>query len=156
MENIGPGENHGCPFRHHEAKTVRQRIESYGLKKEEVDAIHKKVEEGHYQIACGLHFSALHLKELSTGSVSHPNQWYLESRGDVTSAGPNRVNKSVKTVKVMIALHCIALHCIALQCLVMSGLILILTFLGGSLQSILHTVYSTYPVHSGIRVGGHG
>ena len=109
MENIGPGENHGCPFRHHEAKTVRQRIESYGLKKEEVDAIHKKVEEGHYQIACGLHFSALHLKELSTGSVSHPNQWYLESRGDVTSAGPNRVNKSVKTVKVMIALHSIVL-----------------------------------------------
>ena len=37
--------------------------------------------EGHYQIACGMHYSALHLKELTTGSVSHPNQWYLESRG---------------------------------------------------------------------------
>ena len=86
-------------------------MESYGLKKEEVDGIMRKLEEGHYQIACGLHFAAVHLKELSTGSVSHPNQWYLESRGDVTSTGPNKVNKSVKTVKVMIALHCIALHC---------------------------------------------
>ena len=102
MENIGPGENHGCPFRHHESKTVRQRIESYGLKKEEVDAIHRKVEEGHYQIACGMHFSALHLRELSTGSVSHPNQWYLESRGEVGSNGPSKANKNVKTVKVII------------------------------------------------------
>ena len=110
MENIGPGENHGCPFRHHESKSVRQRIEAYGLKKEEVDAIYKKVEEGHYQIACGLHFSALHLKELSTGSVSHPNQWYLESRGDAGSAGLGKTNKNVKTVKVrmvsVVALPC--------------------------------------------------
>ena len=104
MENIGPGENHGCPFRHHESKTVRQRIESYGLKKEEVDAIHRKVEEGHYQIACGMHFSALHLRELSTGSVSHPNQWYLESRGEGGVSGPGKANKNVKTVKVMVAL----------------------------------------------------
>merc|ERR1719288_519773 len=44
MENIGPGENHGCPFRHHESKTVRQRIESYGLKKDETDVIMKKLE----------------------------------------------------------------------------------------------------------------
>jgi len=64
-----------------------------------VDAIQRKVEEGHYQIACGLHFSALHLKDLSTGSVSHPNQWYLESKGDVGSAGTNKVNKNVKTLK---------------------------------------------------------
>ena len=89
--------------RHQENKTVRQRVESYGLKKDEVEAIMKKLEEGHYQIACGLHFSSVHLKELSTGAVSHPNQWYLESRGEVTSTGPNKVNKSVKTVKVIIA-----------------------------------------------------
>ena len=105
MENIGPGENHGCPFRHHESKTVRQRIESYGLKKEEVDAIHRKVEEGHYTIACGMHFSALHLRELSTGSVTHPNQWYLESRGEVGSNGPSKANKNVKTVKVRMVVN---------------------------------------------------
>ena len=80
METVGPGENHGCPFRHHEARTVRQRVEAYGLKKEQVDPIMAKIEEGHYQIACGLHYSAVHLKELSTGAVTHPNQWYMESR----------------------------------------------------------------------------
>eukprot|EP00092_Neocalanus_flemingeri_P011576 GFUD01012477.1.p1 GENE.GFUD01012477.1~~GFUD01012477.1.p1 ORF type:complete len:562 (-),score=199.08 GFUD01012477.1:87-1772(-) len=99
METVGTGENHGCPFRHHEAKTIRQRIESYDLKKEEVDTILKKVEEGHYQIACGMHYSAVHLKDLTTGSVSHPNQWYLESRG-LGGGGDSsaKSNKHIKTV----------------------------------------------------------
>ena len=76
--------------RHHETKTVRQRIESYGLKKDETDVIMKKLEEGHYQIACGMHYSAVHLKDLSTGAVSHPNQWYLESRGLVSAGGEGK------------------------------------------------------------------
>jgi len=102
MENIGPGENHGCPFRHHESKTVRQRIEAYDLKKDEVDAIMKKLEDGHYQIACGMHFSAVHLKELSTGTVAHPNQWYLESRGEAGAGGASKPNKNIKTTKAAI------------------------------------------------------
>merc|ERR1719273_2158467 len=91
MESVGPGETHGCPFRHHEGRTIRQRVEAYGgLKKEQVDAILAKVEEGHYQIACGMHYNAVHLKELSTGAVSHPNQWYLESRGLVAAGGEGK------------------------------------------------------------------
>ena len=91
-------------FRHHETKTVRQRIEGYGLKKDETDAIMKKLEDGHYQIACGMHFAAVHLKELSTGSVSHPNQWYLESRGEGGQGGAasNRPNKNIKTTKATV------------------------------------------------------
>jgi len=34
-----------------------------------------KVEEGHFQVACGMHFSAVHLRDLSTGVTNHPNQW---------------------------------------------------------------------------------
>ena len=85
--------------RHHESKTIRQRIESYELKKDEVDTILKKVEEGHYQIACGMHYSAVHLKDLSTGAVSHPNQWYLESRG-LGGGGDSasKTNNHIKTV----------------------------------------------------------
>lgn len=67
-------------IRHHQTKTIRQRIEAYDLKKDEVDSILKKV-EGHFQIACGMLYFAVHLKELTTGSVSHPNQWYLEEQG---------------------------------------------------------------------------
>jgi len=100
METVGPGEHHGCPFRHHEAKTMRQRVESYGISKEDVDTIVKKVEEGHYQVACGLHYAAVHGRELSTGSVSHPNQWYLESRGE---AGPGaRHTNNIKTTKAQV------------------------------------------------------
>ena len=55
-----------------------------------MDAIMSKVEEGHYQIACGMHYNAVHLKELSTGAVSHPNQWYLESRGLVVAGGEGK------------------------------------------------------------------
>jgi len=103
METVGPGENHGCPFRHHESKTVRQRIEGYDIKKEEVDAIMKKLEEGHFQIACGMHYSAVHLKELTTGAVSHPNQWYLESRGmGGPSEASGKSNKHIKTVHAAI------------------------------------------------------
>ena len=47
-------------YRHHESKTATQRIEAYDLNKDEVDAIMKKLEDGHYQIACGMHFSAVH------------------------------------------------------------------------------------------------
>ena len=95
-------------FRHHEGRTIRQRVEAYGgLKKEQVDAIMTKVEEGHYQIACGMHYNAVHLKELSTGAVSHPNQWYLESRGLVVAgsegkAGSKSLNKHLPTTKAAI------------------------------------------------------
>ena len=81
-------------------------MESYGLKKDEVEGIMKKLEEGHYQIACGLHFSAVHLKELTTGAVSHPNQWYLESRGEVGAGAGGAVkslsNKNIKTVRASV------------------------------------------------------
>ena len=56
----------------------------------------KKLEDGHYQIACGMHFSAVHLKELSTGTVAHPNQWYLESRGEAGAGGASKPNKNIK------------------------------------------------------------
>ena len=60
---------------------MSQKLSFNIFKKDQGDKILKKMGEGHYQIACGMHYSALHLKELTTGSVCHPNQWYLESRG---------------------------------------------------------------------------
>ena len=61
------------------------------------------MKEGHFQIACSMHYSAVHLKELSTGSVSHPNQWYLESRG-LGGGGDasNKSNKHIKTTKATV------------------------------------------------------
>merc|ERR1719369_2291628 len=87
MENVGGGENHGCPFRHHEPKSLRESLTASEVAKADVDAIVQKVEEGHYQVACGLHFTAVHGKDLTTGSTNHPNQWYTESRPNFTSSG---------------------------------------------------------------------
>jgi len=97
MENVGAGENHGCPFRHHEGKILRKELET-GLKSGDLDNIMKKVEEGHFQVACGMHFSALHARDLSTGTTNHPNQWYLESRNMLSSnEGPK---SNIKTTHV--------------------------------------------------------
>ena len=99
MENVGAGENHGCPFRHHEGKILRKELETGKLKDADVDAIMRKVGEGHFQVACGMHFSALHARDLSTGIANHPNQWYLESRNMLQNHGGS--NKSnIKTTHV--------------------------------------------------------
>ena len=102
MDSVGPGENHGCPFRHNEGKTVRERLLEYDLPKVDVDAIMKKVEEGHYQIACGMHFSLVHSRDLTTGPTNHPNQWYIESRNIQTGAGESQTQKRVHTHKAVV------------------------------------------------------
>lgn len=99
MENVGAGENHGCPFRHFEGKILRKELESEQMKQSDVDAIMRKVGEGHFQVACGMHFSALHARDLSTGITNHPNQWYLESRNMLQT--PESLHKSnIKTTHV--------------------------------------------------------
>ena len=40
----------------------------------------KAVGDGQYQRACAIHFDAVNGQELSTGIVTHPNQWFLENR----------------------------------------------------------------------------
>jgi len=103
MDNVGSGETHGCPFRHHEGKILKKELEK-GLKPGDLDAIMKKVNEGHFQVACGMHFSALHARDLTTGTTNHPNQWYLESRnmlGNQENAnGPGGIK--IKTTHVAV------------------------------------------------------
>ena len=60
MDNVGSGETHGCPFRHHEGKILKKELEK-GLKPGDLDAIMKKVNEGHFQVEyiCFLYVSDL-------------------------------------------------------------------------------------------------
>ena len=53
-------------------RVIMENSGPYSMKEDEVDAIVKKLKEGHNQIACDLHFSAVHLKELTSGGVFHP------------------------------------------------------------------------------------
>eukprot|EP00088_Acartia_fossae_P054307 TRINITY_DN6222_c0_g1_i12.p1 TRINITY_DN6222_c0_g1~~TRINITY_DN6222_c0_g1_i12.p1 ORF type:complete len:579 (+),score=140.39 TRINITY_DN6222_c0_g1_i12:186-1739(+) len=105
MENVGAGECHGCPFRHHEARVIKKELEKGISRSSDVDAIMKKVNEGHFQVACGMHFSAAHARDLTTGATNHPNQWYLESRnmlGNQENApqGPGGHHNKIKTTHV--------------------------------------------------------
>jgi hypothetical protein len=51
-----------------------------------------------------MHFSALHARDLTTGTTNHPNQWYLESRnmlGNQENAnGPGGIK--IKTTHVAV------------------------------------------------------
>jgi len=104
MESVGAGESHGCPFRHQEPRALRQRLEGQGLKEAQINQIVKKAEEGHYQVACSMQYSTVHHKELSTGVVQHPNQWYLESRGLNTNQGEQGGKKgtNIQTTKAVV------------------------------------------------------
>ena len=96
MENVGGGENHGCPYKHHDQDSLKSLLVKAGIEGEELSSILQSAKEGHYQKACSLEFRASHKgQELSTGVVNHPNQYYTESiNGGVA---PNHSAKGLKT-----------------------------------------------------------
>jgi len=106
MESVGPGENHGCPYKHHDPDVLRAALVKSGLGQgEDLNQIMQAAKEGHFQKACSLQFKASHKgQELSTGIVNHPNQFYSESvHGGVPSSsgqatGSSSANK-LKTEK---------------------------------------------------------
>ncbi len=101
MENVGPGENHGCPFRHSDPDALRETLAKSGLA--DSDSLGKIVQlakDGHYQKACALEYSAQRkgVVEISSGGiVNHPNQYYSESIGG--GAGGSAVNRRASNLK---------------------------------------------------------
>ncbi|CAB4068170.1 PRI2 [Lepeophtheirus salmonis] len=93
-ENVGPGENHGCPYRHNDQNSLRSQLVSSGMKEEDIQEVLRLSREGHYQKACSYQFQARKGYEISTGLVNHPNQFYLESQ-----QGPNKENTTKTNVK---------------------------------------------------------
>ena len=79
MENVGPGDNHGCPYRHHDPDILKASLIKSGIASgsDDLNQIMQFSKEGHYQKACSLQFRASHKgAELSTGITQHPNQFY--------------------------------------------------------------------------------
>lgn len=101
MDNVGPGENHGCPFRHYDQDLLKTELIDAGVKEsDELKDVMTATKEGHYQKACACQFRAIHGYDLSTGITNHPNQYYQESIGGAKS---NLTQKSnLKTEKVMV------------------------------------------------------
>ena len=99
MENVGPGDNHGCPYRHHDPDILKASLIKSGIASgsDDLNQILQFSKEGHYQKACSLQFRASHKgAELSTGITQHPNQFYQES----VNGGPTVKKAILKTEKV--------------------------------------------------------
>lgn len=68
MGSVGPGENHGCPYRHNDEDSLRTLLAKSGVPAEQIGPIMQASKDGHYQKACSMQFKAKHKGvELSTG-----------------------------------------------------------------------------------------
>jgi len=95
----GPGESHGCPFRHYSEQNLSAALAStYGFTGGEVKEIGLAVKAGHYHLACTRVFELQHKKlgvdkgdGLGGGdSVDHPNRYFDKSR-ELRGAGKEQI-----------------------------------------------------------------
>lgn len=87
----GVNEYHGCPYRHWDIPTLKQRLaNNYDVNEETINEIIEKTKQHHYQIACQIFFEYQHkVKNYGVG-INHPNQYFLESRKLLTGATTNQ------------------------------------------------------------------
>jgi len=102
-ESVGPGENHGCPYRHSDPEALRALLSKTGIDEAKTGDILQVAKDGHYQKACSMQFEATHIgQELSTGLVNHPNQFCSESvKGPVAASNGSANIGKVKTEKAV-------------------------------------------------------
>ncbi|KAM6459856.1 DNA primase large subunit isoform 2-T3 [Liasis olivaceus] len=76
----GQGDYHGCPFRHSDPELLKQKLQSYKIPPSGISQILDLVKGMHYQLACQKYFELTHdVKEIGF-SLSHPNQYFVESQ----------------------------------------------------------------------------
>lgn len=105
----GPGDSHGCPFRHTDLDLLKQKLKAMSIGTVYYDKIIESLKGGHYQVACTRYFEATHKREVESiqSSISHPNQYFEESRkgegetpagSSSTSMGTPKTPKSQRSV----------------------------------------------------------
>ncbi|CAF0804733.1 unnamed protein product [Didymodactylos carnosus] len=82
----GVNEYHGCPYRHWDPNTLKQRLSTnYGIHDEQVlNEIVDRSQNHHYQIACQIYFEYQHNVKNHGIGINHPNQYFNESRKILT------------------------------------------------------------------------
>ncbi|KOC66508.1 DNA primase large subunit [Habropoda laboriosa] len=89
--SVGPGEYHGCPYKHMDHESLRQKLFSFGLSAANITEIAELAKDWHYNIACTTYFKALHNNRLPEKPVIHPNGYFLESRNIMAKDSPTEV-----------------------------------------------------------------
>ncbi|KAM9726242.1 DNA primase large subunit [Menidia menidia] len=74
------GDYHGCPFRHSDPELLKQKLQSYKVSPSGISQIMDLVKGMHYQLACQKYFELTHNVEEANFSLSHPNQYFVESQ----------------------------------------------------------------------------
>ncbi|KAF6731524.1 DNA primase large subunit [Oryzias melastigma] len=74
------GDHHGCPFRHSDPELLKQKLQFYKVSPSSITQIMELVKGMHFQLACQKYFEVTHNVEDSSFSLSHPNQYFLESQ----------------------------------------------------------------------------
>ena len=81
------GDHHGCPFRHDDARSVREMVVARGVSKDGVEEVMRLVKSGDYQVACTRLFALTHGGVEPLMPVHHPNQYFNESRKIAAGGG---------------------------------------------------------------------
>lgn len=99
--NVGPGDTHGCPFRHNDINHLRQKLQSYNLSVTDIGDVIDYVSRGHYQLACTRYFEITHNIQNAKG-INHPNLYFEESQNVINEKAndnkkpePQRPRKSI-------------------------------------------------------------
>ncbi|XP_068183599.1 DNA primase large subunit [Antennarius striatus] len=74
------GDHHGCPFRHSDPELLKQKLQFYKVSPSGISQILELVKGMHYQVACQKYFELTHNTEDTNFSLSHPNQYFIESQ----------------------------------------------------------------------------
>ncbi|XP_014616834.1 PREDICTED: DNA primase large subunit-like [Polistes canadensis] len=97
--SIGPGEYHGCPFRHMDQNSLKQKLSTHGILDSDIKDIAELAKEGHYSLACTRHFQSLH-KQLPEQPIAHPNGYFAESRKIANKANDTTVDSTDSSMQL--------------------------------------------------------
>lgn len=96
---VGPGEYHGCPYKHMDPAPLKQKLLNYGVPTPTINEIAELVKERNYHIACAAYFKAVH-NQLPEKPILHPNGYFMESRAILAKKNPTeneRLSQSGRT-----------------------------------------------------------
>ncbi|CAH0404657.1 unnamed protein product [Chilo suppressalis] len=78
-ETVGPGDCHGCPYRHCDVSNLKNKLQGYGMDPQAISDIVDTAKKGHFQVACSKYFDSVNNVDLGLG-INHPNQYFEESQ----------------------------------------------------------------------------